>query len=104
MRGPEPKGIQEPTLRPSSLNHLPNSVTVDCSTPVTVTVIAVTVIDTVMTQLLLLSVSAADTCKCCLHSWATCTAPNNAVCLFCEILFCSTLDKGMRVKERACWG
>ena len=53
MRGPEPKGIQEPTLRPSSLNHLPNSVTVNCSTPVTVTVIAVTVIDTVMTQLLL---------------------------------------------------
>ena len=32
MRGPEPKGIQEPALRPSSLSHLPD--TCDCQTAI----------------------------------------------------------------------
>ncbi len=34
MRGPEPKGIQEPALRPCSLNHLLNTTTLNCPTPI----------------------------------------------------------------------
>ena len=97
MRGPEPKGIQEPCLRPSALNHLLNSITVNCSAPVGT---AVTVL---LLLLLLLSPLGCCYCQCLLLSCAhvACTHElhvprrKNAVSLSSKTLFCSTLDMGM---------
>ncbi len=104
MRGPEPKGIQEPCLRPSSLNHLPNSITVNCSAPVATTVTVLLLL------LLLLSPWGRCYCQCLLLSCAHAAyihEPHilhrkNAVSQSSETLFCSTLDKGMPLEANLC--
>ena len=108
MRGPEPKGIQEPCLRPSALNHLLNSITVNCSAPVGTTVTVLLLLLLLLSplgccycQCLLLSCAHVDQCLLLSCAHVACIYElhvprrKNAVSLSSETLFCSTLDMGM---------